>query len=79
MVQQKNFDRDYELHPPRNDAEAQAHVDIREVCRKHAELLDKLVPPGRERSVMHTKLEEAMFWANAGVARERAPHKHGGM
>jgi len=33
------------------------------------EILMEEVPDGRERSVAMTKLEEVMFWANAGIAR----------
>lgn len=29
----------------------------------------ELVPDGRERSLALTKLEEVMFWADAGIAR----------
>ena len=28
-----------------------------------------MVPDGRERALALTKIEEAMFWANAGIAR----------
>ena len=31
-----------------------------------------IVPPGRELSLVLTKLEEAKFWASAGVARNPA-------
>ena len=29
------------------------------------------VPPSREQSLALTKIEEALFWANAGIARHR--------
>jgi hypothetical protein len=28
------------------------------------------VPEGREKSIALTKIEEALFWANAGIARD---------
>jgi hypothetical protein len=28
------------------------------------------VPPGREQALALTKIEEALFWANAGIARD---------
>lgn len=39
---------------------------ITEVCAKE---LVKLCPEGRELSLALTHLEEAMFWANAAIAR----------
>lgn len=42
---------------------------IRTLFLNHACELNKLVPSGREKALVMTKLEEAMFFANAGVAR----------
>jgi hypothetical protein len=33
------------------------------------DLLD-LLPPGREKALVLTNLEQAMFWANAAIARQ---------
>lgn len=37
-----------------------------------AAMIERTVPAGREQSLALTKIEEAMFWANAGIAREAA-------
>lgn len=45
---------------------------IRATALRFATLLTALMPPGRERSLAVTHLEEAVFWANAGIARTGA-------
>jgi hypothetical protein len=35
-----------------------------------AQFVDRICPDGREKSTAITKLEEAMFWANAAIARQ---------
>ena len=69
----KNFDRDYDHHAPRDESDVAAHEAVRRACKSHAQFLDAHVPVGRERAMMFTKLEEAMFWANAAIARARYP------
>ncbi len=33
-------------------------------------VVNEVVPDGREKYLAFTKLEEVMFWANAGLARD---------
>lgn len=56
-------------HPPTKAAVAM-HESVRRQFRRMTEELTLLVPPSREQALMLTKLEEAMMWANAGIARE---------
>lgn len=55
-------------HAPNDDAKAR-HEKVREILGACASAMSQLMPPTRELSLVHTKLEEAMFWANAGIAR----------
>jgi hypothetical protein len=43
---------------------------VRAAMRTAALRVLQVVPDGRERALALTKLEETMFWANAGIARE---------
>lgn len=45
------------------------HERLTNVFQTVAEVVRDVVPPGREQSLVLTKLEEAKMWASAGVAR----------
>lgn len=63
-----DLDRRFNHHPP--DAERVArHERVRAACREAAERLVVDVPVGRERDQALDALELAMFYANAGIAR----------
>lgn len=58
-------------HPPTTEMIERAHAVIREECRLFAETLVSLVPAGRELTLALTQIEQAMMWANAGIARNQ--------
>lgn len=55
-------------HAP-TGGKADKHMHVRAHIGGVAEEICRLVPPGREQAIALTKLEEAMMWANAGIAR----------
>lgn len=58
-------------HPPSTPAIETTHSFIRGACKRLAVGIAGLVPAGREQSLALTKVEEAMMWANAGIARHQ--------
>lgn len=56
-------------HPPPTQERAMQHELVRGICLSAAGDFDALLPGGREKALAMTKLEEAMFWANAALAR----------
>ena len=67
------FDRDdlnnrFTYHPPK-DGQPERYIAIRDSARVFAGLISGEVPNSREKSLALTKLEEAVMWANAGIAR----------
>ena len=62
------LDRRFDFHPA-TAVSGPLHDEIRRLHREMANDILRLVPEGRERAVAITKLEEAMFWSNAGIAR----------
>jgi len=68
-VDYDDLDRRMGYHPADADR-ATLHQSVREAARRMAVTISQDVPEGRERALALTKVEEAMFWANAGIARE---------
>ena len=59
----------FNYHKP-DENRAKRHETVRDILLASAEVIHSVTPEGREQSLALTKLEEAMFWANAAIARE---------
>lgn len=69
MNQWEELTHRFKFHPANDDLTRNAHQRVREECLSLVYLLSEIVPDGRELSLVITKIEEVMFWANAGIAR----------
>lgn len=67
----RDIDNRFDYHPPKDNETVKEHEDVRSYCRNLAIAFDNILPVGREKSLAITKLEEAMFWANAAIARSK--------
>lgn len=64
----ERLDNDFVYHAPKGDQQKRY-----EAIRRHARVLAAYIvdvtPLGREQSLALTNLEQAIFWANAAIAR----------
>lgn len=67
-MEPKDLDRRFDHHAP-DQNRVEVHKVMRKKARELANTINDLVPEGREKSLAVTKLEELLFWANAGIAR----------
>ena len=68
---QEEFDRlvkDFTYHAPQ-EGQSVRYEDIRGIAMRFAEKILMECPDSRERSLAMTRVEEAVFWANASIAR----------
>ena len=64
----------FQFHPADDENTKVAHETVREVLLEAADQLVEVTGSmSREQSLAITKLEEAMFWANAAIARGDGP------
>jgi len=71
-MRQARLDWDFGYHSPNPERGAQ-HDAMRKAVLELAIVVNNTLPECREKSLAITKLEEAMFWANAGIARSDRP------
>jgi hypothetical protein len=62
------IENNFTYHAPKEGQQGIYH-EIRFAAKHVAHLIDDNVPDSREKALAMTKLEEAVFWANAGIAR----------
>lgn len=57
-------------HPP-DEATVRQMEDLRENFKETAKTVEDECPNSREKSIAHTKLEEALMWTMASLARHQ--------
>lgn len=62
------IENNFTYHPPKPHQPAQ-YQELRDKGKELAYLFDRLCVESREKSLAFTKLEEAIMWANASIAR----------
>lgn len=66
----ERLEDDFKYHPPTGD-NAEKFIQMRRLAHGLARQIVELCPDGRERATALSKLEESLFWANAGIARAK--------
>lgn len=62
------IDRDFTYHAPK-PGQPERYAAMRAKAKELAIMVSEECPPGRERSLALTHIEETVFWANAAIAR----------
>ena len=62
------IDNNFTYHAPKT-GQPELYTEIRNEAKELALLMNNHCPESREKSLAFTKLEEAVMWANAAIAR----------
>ena len=62
------IESDFTYHAPK-EGQPERYVALREKAKELAHLIVDSTPASREQSLALTSLEQAIFWANASIAR----------
>jgi len=63
-----DIEKNFSYHAPKNN-QPERYEKIRYKAKLLAAYIDENCPDSREKSLAMTKLEEAVMWANASIAR----------
>ena len=64
----QRIENNFKYHAP-TPSQIPKYEEIRAQGKELAQLVNELCPDSREKSLAMTKIEEAVMWANAAVAR----------
>lgn len=67
-ITQDELDNRFTYHPPKDD-QAERYASIRQAAKGFAAFVIRQTPTSREQSLAITKIEEAVYHANAAIAR----------
>lgn len=68
MITQDDLNNRFTYHPPKDDQQNR-YVLVRDHAKELAEFIVYNTPDSREQALAITNLEQAIFWANAAIAR----------
>jgi hypothetical protein len=64
----ERIEKNFQYHAPK-PGQPDIYTDIRRTAKEFALKIDDHCPDSREKTLALTKLEEAVMWANAAIAR----------
>ena len=67
-MEREDIEKRFTYHKPK-EGQPEIYTEIRDNAKDLAILIDLNAPDSREKSLAITKLEEAVMWANAAIAR----------
>lgn len=62
------IENNFKYHAPKDD-QPKRYEELRTKGKELALMITNYCPPSREKALAMTKLEEAVMWANASIAR----------
>lgn len=65
----RRLEVEFTYHPPKNDEQVHRYKVIRDRAYGYASYIVSNTPPGSEQDEALTHLQQAVFWANAAIAR----------
>jgi hypothetical protein len=77
-VTKEQIDNNFRYHPP-TSSQQEKYVFLRDEAKELAYKINELCPDSREKSLALTKLEEAIMWANASIARNEEGQRTGSL
>lgn len=66
-MEKEKIENSFTYHAPKG-TQPERYVALRDKAKELAHMINEHVLPSREQSLAITKLEEAVMWANKGIA-----------